>query len=156
MGGHPAHAPCIHVSDIDRSLYLLQVANYDRFTKEMGKLGVCKVYAFDPTITEGQFVSMGYQGVDFHPWGLRGGVTVGAEKGDSWQHTLYGNVTGKLFTLKGIQDRLGHGAEIRIAYLRADVRTLPRFHTGMSSCLGPPLRLCTRDLRWSGESNARC
>lgn len=106
-------------------IYNFGVGHKDAFLSYMGSsFKGCKVYAFDPTVSNKTWAKEGGPekvfgpNVVFHSWGLYGGT--GPRKMD-WSHPIYGKVTGELYTLREILEMLGHSGQVeRIAMLRAD------------------------------------
>jgi hypothetical protein len=93
-------------------VYSFGIGEDDPYTNFMAQKG-CQVFAFDPT----QVHSMDWKpNVTFYNWGIRNSHdtrTIG------WSHPKYGNLTGSLFSLPEIVEKLGH-QDRAIAALKFD------------------------------------
>jgi len=115
----------LHESELANEclIYNFGVGTQDTFLQTIGsKYKGCQVFAFDPTVPENIWnVQGGVQkvfgpNVTFRSWGLFGGE---GPRTSTWNHPVYGEVKGKLFTLSEIQEMLGHLGK-RITLFRSD------------------------------------
>jgi hypothetical protein len=104
-------------------IYNFGVGTSDKFLTYLGReFKGCRVYAFDPTVSEATWAAQGGskqvfgQNVNFHSWGLYGGD---GPRDVNWSHPVYGKVDGKLYTLHEIQSNLNHTG-LRISFFRSD------------------------------------
>jgi len=97
-------------------MYVFGVGSNDPILRMAGtEYRNCSVFAFDPTITHADFMKDEYGGnVKFFNWGLHS-----LHDDTSWNHSVYGQVTGQLYTLSAIKHSLGHTGR-RISLLRLD------------------------------------
>jgi hypothetical protein len=107
----------------DCIIYNFGVDTADTFLTFLGKeYKNCKIFAFDPSVSEKNWASQGGskhvfgQNVSFYPWGLYSGQ---GPRVVNWSHPAYGVTTGELKTLSEIMHELGHTNK-RISLLRSD------------------------------------
>jgi hypothetical protein len=93
-------------------VYSFGIGEDDTYTNFMAQKG-CQVFAFDPT----QLHSMDWKpNVTFYNWGIRNSHNT---HDIGWSHPKYGNLTGSLFSLPEIVEKLGH-QDRAIAALKFD------------------------------------
>lgn len=104
-------------------IYNFGVGSSDEFLSHLGaKFPKCKVFAFDPTVSEATFADRGGvekvfgANVTFKNWGLYGGS---GPRTTNWTHPIYGKVTGTYYTLGEIRAQLGH-TQTYISLFRSD------------------------------------
>jgi len=97
-------------------MYVFGVGSDDPILRMAGsEYRMCSVFAFDPTITHEDFKNDKYESnVKFFNWGLHS-----LHDDASWNHVVYGQVSGQLYTLSEIQHKLGHTGR-RISLMRLD------------------------------------